>query len=87
MSFIPKRLKKSGPGALYVCIDIKQNAEIMTKLKKVLINWSIIYVLITALIYVLNQWLIAYPIYIRTLVLSGIMVFTMQYVVSPFMKK
>ena len=59
----------------------------MRKLRNVIVNWGVIYVLITALIYVLNQWLITYPLYLRTLVLSGIMVFGMQYMISPFLSK
>ena len=59
----------------------------MKKLRNVIVNWGVIYVLITALIYVLNQWLIASPLYLRTLVLSVIMVFGMQYMISPMLEK
>ena len=59
----------------------------MKKLKKILVDWVIIYSLITLLLYGLNQWLLAYPLYIRTLVLSGLMVFTLQYLVFPTIQK
>lgn len=59
----------------------------MKRLRNVMINWGVIYVLITALIYALNQWLVTYPIYLRTLALSGVMVFVMQYMISPFLEK
>ena len=59
----------------------------MNKFKQVLITWGIVYVLITALIYLLNQLLIDQPIYFRTLVLSGIMVFALQYLIFPAINK
>ncbi|MEO1052754.1 MAG: hypothetical protein AAFX87_19120 [Bacteroidota bacterium] len=59
----------------------------MERLKNVMLIWSLVYLLITALIYLLNQWLVVQPIYIRTLVLSGIMVFSMQYLVLPTLQK
>ena len=59
----------------------------MEKLKSTIKTWSIIYGLITLLLYGLGQWLAAYPIYIRTFVLSGLMVFGMQYLVYPIIKK
>ena len=59
----------------------------MSKLKNVLFTWVIVYVLITILIYVLNVWLMNVPIYFRTLVLSGLMVFGLQYVIFPTIEK
>ncbi|HAS39811.1 MAG TPA: hypothetical protein DCS93_05000 [Microscillaceae bacterium] len=59
----------------------------MSKLKNVLFTWVIVYVLITLLIYVLNVWLKNVPIYFRTLVLSGLMVFGLQYVIFPTIAK
>ena len=59
----------------------------MQKFKKVLTIWGIVYLLITALIYVLQAWLASQPIYVRTLLLSGIMVFGLQYLVFPILNK
>jgi len=59
----------------------------MKKFKTVLKIWTIVYVLITTLIYALSEWLVLQPIYIRTLVLSGVMVFGLQYVVFPIMNQ
>ena len=59
----------------------------MKKFRKVLINWGIIYFLITTLIYTLHQWLGDYPLFLQTLILSGIMVFMMQYMISPLLEK
>lgn len=59
----------------------------MKKLKSVLTIWIIVYVLITVLIYLMDQWLSSNPIYIRTLVLSAIMVFSLQYLIFPVLNK
>ncbi|MGB0524485.1 MAG: hypothetical protein ACPGJS_16050 [Flammeovirgaceae bacterium] len=59
----------------------------MNKLKKVLTIWGIVYLLITALIYCLSEWLATQPIYVRTLVLSGVMVFGLQYLIFPILNK
>lgn len=59
----------------------------MKKLRQVLMTWSIVYLLITVLIYGLNEWLIQQPIYVRTLVLSAVMVFGLQYVIFPAIEK
>jgi len=55
----------------------------MKKLQNVLIIWIPVYFLITGLFYSLNNWLVSMPIYLRTLLLSGIMVFGIQYVILP----
>ena len=59
----------------------------MKKLRQVLTTWSIVYLMITVLIYGLNEWLIQQPIYVRTLVLSAVMVFGLQYVILPAIEK
>ena len=59
----------------------------MPKLKHVLIIWIVVYALITALIYLTNPWLVPHPVYIRTLILSVIMVFGLQYLVFPLLAK
>lgn len=55
----------------------------MKKLKNALVTWGMAYGLITGLLYALNEWLNAYPVYVRTLILSGLMVFALQYVLFP----
>ena len=52
-----------------------------------MITWSIVYVMIIGLLYGLNQWLAHYPIYLRAFVLSGLMVFALQYLVFPVLEK
>ncbi|MBV6647376.1 MAG: hypothetical protein KI790_18100 [Cyclobacteriaceae bacterium] len=59
----------------------------MEKLKNAVVMWLIVYVLITGLFYGLNTWLSLFPIYFRTLVLSGLMVFTLQFLILPGMRK
>lgn len=59
----------------------------MNRFKNTLISWSVAYLLITVILYSLNQWLMDYPLYLRTLVLSGLMVFTMQYAAFPALQK
>lgn len=59
----------------------------MQKFKKVLTIWGIVYLLITALIYFLQAWLASQPFYVRTLILSAIMVFGLQYLVFPILNK
>ena len=59
----------------------------MKKLKSVLLIWGIVYLLITALMYGLGDWLVALPVYLRTLVLSGLMVFGLQYLVFPLLNR
>ncbi|OJJ19921.1 hypothetical protein BKI52_15700 [marine bacterium AO1-C] len=59
----------------------------MSKLKNVLFTWVIVYLLIPLLIYALNVWLMNVPIYIRTLLLSGLMVFGLQYLIFPAIEK
>jgi len=55
----------------------------MNKLKHTLLTWTIVYVLITVLIYVLDPWLKEKPFYLQTLVLSFTMVTLMQYLIFP----
>jgi len=55
----------------------------MRKLKDVLTIWVIVYGLVTVLFYLLQETLTELPTYLRTLLLSGIMVFGMQYLVLP----
>ena len=50
----------------------------MQKLKNVLTIWLIVYVLITSLYYSLQEWLSLFPLFIRTAVLSAVMVFGLQ---------
>lgn len=59
----------------------------MNKFKHTLISWVTAYLLITAILYGLNQWLLHYPLYLRTLLLSGLMVFAMQYAAFPALQK
>lgn len=59
----------------------------MSKLKNVVTLWGIVYLIITLLFYGLSQWLTPLPIYMRTLVLSGLMVFILQYLVLPGLQK
>ena len=59
----------------------------MEKLKTVITIWIIVYFMITGLFYLLNSWLHLYPIYLRTFILSGLMVFALQYLVLPFLQK
>jgi|GEM_PF-2832247 len=59
----------------------------MNKLKNVVTLWGIVYLIITLLFYGLSQWLAPFPIYMRTLVLSGLMVFILQYLVLPGLQK
>ncbi|WP_139135266.1 hypothetical protein [Roseivirga sp. 4D4] len=59
----------------------------MSKLKNVVTLWGIVYLIITLLFYGLSQWLSPMPIYMRTLVLSGLMVFILQYLVLPGLKR
>ena len=59
----------------------------MEKLKNVIMIWGIVYMMITGLFYLLNNWLHLYPIYFRTFILSGLMVFALQYLVLPFIQK
>ena len=55
----------------------------MQKLQNVLTLWVPVYFLITGLCYGLNEWLISMPIYLRTLLLSAIMVLGIQYMIIP----
>lgn len=59
----------------------------MKQLKNTLLTWGIAYLLITGLLYALNSWLAPYPIYLKTLVLSGLMVFAMNYFIFPGLKR
>ena len=59
----------------------------MKTVKSTIRTWFIVYLLITGLMYGLNQWLTLYPIYVRTLILSGMMVFAVQYLVNPVLQK
>ena len=59
----------------------------MQKLKSVLTIWLIVYVLITSLYYSLQEWLSLFPLFIRTAVLSAVMVFGLQYVIFPLIAK
>ena len=59
----------------------------MKKLKNVVILWMMVYLLITTLFFLLNPWLMLMPLYIRTLILSMIMVFGMQYVILPSLEQ
>lgn len=59
----------------------------MNKLKKVLLGWLIVYLLITVLVYSLNGLLIELPIYIQTLILSGLIEFSLQYLILPTIQK
>lgn len=59
----------------------------MEKLKNVLTIWFIVYLMITGLFYLLNTWLVLFPIYLRTLILSGVMVFALQYLIFPALQK
>lgn len=56
------------------------------RLKDTLKTWTIVYVIITLLLYGLGTWLNQFPLFARTLILSGIMVFLMQYLVIPALK-
>ena len=56
----------------------------MKTIKSTIRTWLIVYFLITGLMYGLNHW---YPIYLRTLILSGLMVFALQYLVAPVLQK
>ncbi|MEO0876256.1 MAG: hypothetical protein AAFY48_16780, partial [Bacteroidota bacterium] len=57
------------------------------KLKNVLTIWLIVYVLITSLYYSLNDWLSLFPLFVRTGVLSAVMVFGLQYIIFPLIAK
>ncbi|MEM7572666.1 MAG: hypothetical protein AAF433_07190 [Bacteroidota bacterium] len=59
----------------------------MKRLLQVLRIWLVVYLLITLLFYLLQQWLVIMPIYLRTLLLSGIMVFALQYWILPLLRK
>lgn len=59
----------------------------MQKLKQVLLIWAIVYVLITTLLYGMGSWIANLPVYGRTLLLSAVMVFAMNYVVMPALQK
>ncbi len=59
----------------------------MKIIKSTIRTWLIVYFLITGLMYGLNQWLSLYPIYLRTLILSGLMVLALQYLVTPVLQK
>lgn len=61
--------------------------EIMKKLKTTMWTWLIVYLLITGILYALQTWLTPLPIYVRTLILSALMVFSLQYVVLPGIEK
>ncbi|MEO0341232.1 MAG: hypothetical protein AAF242_18720 [Bacteroidota bacterium] len=56
----------------------------MEKLKNAIVTWIAAYLLITGLLIGLNAYLNEVPLYIRTLILSGLMVFLLQYLVFPF---
>ncbi len=49
--------------------------------------WLIVYAMITLLLYGIQDWLQPLPIYLRTLVLSGMMVFGLQYLIFPSLQK
>ncbi|GAB5523400.1 MAG: hypothetical protein Roseis2KO_12720 [Roseivirga sp.] len=59
----------------------------MSRFKNTLISWATAYVLIATILYGFNQWLVHYPLYLRTLALSGLMVFVMQYAAFPALQK
>ena len=59
----------------------------MEKLNQVLLIWAIVYVLITSLLYGMGSWIADLPVYGRTLLLSTVMVFAMNYVVIPTLQK
>lgn len=59
----------------------------MQKLKETFRLWIIVYVLITSILYGLHTVLLPLPIWLRSLVLSGLMVFVMQYIVFPVLQK
>ena len=59
----------------------------MHKLKNVITTWVIVYVLITSLYYSLQDWLSLFPLFVRTGILSGVMVFGLQFVVFPILAK
>ena len=59
----------------------------MHKLKNVITTWVLVYVLITSLYYSLQDWLSLFPLFVRTGILSGVMVFGLQFVVFPILAK
>ncbi|MEL6561000.1 MAG: hypothetical protein AAFQ94_22595 [Bacteroidota bacterium] len=59
----------------------------MNKLFNVLKIWLIVYPLITIVQYGMQDWLIQHAIFVRTLILSGIMVFGLQYLIFPVLNK
>jgi antibiotic biosynthesis monooxygenase (ABM) superfamily enzyme len=57
------------------------------KWKMALLVWSIIYPTITAITLLLGSWLITLPVYVRTFVMSAILVPFMIFVAMPFLTK
>lgn len=55
--------------------------------KRAFLVWLAIYPLITVLFYLLGDFLIQFPIPIRTLILTGIAVPIVAYVILPFYNK
>lgn len=56
-------------------------------MKPFLLTWFAAFVIITALLYALQAFMIGWPLWGKTLVLSGIMVWTMQKFITPIIKR
>lgn len=59
----------------------------MKSLSHVLRVWLIVYVRITTIIYSLDHWLNDLPTLVKTAILSGMMVFALQYALLPLLNK
>lgn len=55
--------------------------------KMFLLTWLAIYPLITAIFLVLGDWLNTLPLLLRTLLLTGVLVYLMTYIVMPKLTK
>jgi len=55
--------------------------------KLFLLTWLAIYPLITGIFWIFGTWLYAIPLAIRTLILTGVLVYLMTYVVMPWLMK
>ncbi len=55
--------------------------------KMFLLTWLAIYPLITAILWLFGSFLVLFPLPLRTLILTGVLVYLMTYIVMPKLMK